>query len=265
MQRDAIGPLEDGGDDIARRRTVQVEDLARHERGFVEREAPKSDLFGEPFGQESCAPLPHGDAWVEFVAPIRGHDEQWQTGEPAGKPGKDLQAEIVRVGQVLQGNDRRSAPDRRQELDDVEDQQPALTAAVTLPDVLDTLDARRDLGADRGEGFRPRHGSPEVEERGRGDGDILRGRVPADGAEPQFRGTTLDRAEQSGLADARLAGEQQEPAIPRPGFLQPPVGHAEEIVAAEHDRAESSFEPAVPRRLPARRRSLGARPTRLAR
>ena len=57
MEREAIGPVEDRFDDVARRWQARRQQQGGHRRGVLEGQALQSDLLGLALGQETRSPV----------------------------------------------------------------------------------------------------------------------------------------------------------------------------------------------------------------
>ena len=87
------------------------------------------------------------------------------------------------------------------------------------------------------EGREPGHGPRQVEDRSRRDVAVLGGDRPRDRGEAAGLRLAPDGGQQPGLADPRLAGEQQELAPAGGDVLEPPIRELEQVVAPDEKRA----------------------------
>ena len=81
---------------------------------------------------------------------------------------------------------------------------------------------------------RPRHRMAEVEQQPAGELEVLRERRRGPDLHAPFDRPFLESAQQPGLADARLAGEQHHAPGARAGGVEPVADPSEQVVAAEH-------------------------------
>ena len=78
MERDAVGPFVDRGDDLTRRRQAGVEDEGRHESRLGAIERSEAHLLGDPLGQKPRPPVTQRGSGRRLVEPI-GPDHEERT------------------------------------------------------------------------------------------------------------------------------------------------------------------------------------------
>ena len=234
VERDPVGPLVDGGRDIARGRQAGVEDQRRDERrlGGIERDEP--DLLGDPLGDQPRAPLAKARPARHVLGPVVAGQQEAAIARPAGELGDDLEAHVVGPLEVLEDEHRRSGQRAEDQLDGLH--RPAAAAGRARP---------------RGPPCRARGArSPSVANAGRRTIDRARSRMDAAGtswscgatapstaANPRLSALRPDGAEEARLADPGLAGQQQELAVPGEDVVQAAVGELEQVVPPDEERA----------------------------
>ncbi len=80
------------------------------------------------------------------------------------------------------------------------------------------------------------HRPREVEDRRRRHVMVLGRDRPFDSGEPATLGLASDRAEQTGLADPGLSGQQQELSAAGEDVLEASVGQVEQVVTSDEER-----------------------------
>ena len=82
------------------------------------------------------------------------------------------------------------------------------------------------------------HGPGQVEHRCQRNLAVLRGQISLGQPEPGSVGLGQDRPKQAGLADAGLAGQQEQMTVTRRRLSDPPVGQVQQVVASDEERAQ---------------------------
>ena len=176
---------------------------------------------------------------MHLVGAQRRDDEHRQGWQPTAEVRDDLEAQLVAPVQVFQGEQHRSVIGHRGErVRGAQHQEPPPAVCVSrvlrrrghvLEPRHQPLPERRDVGADgTGENV------AEIEEQTRGELDVLGERTRGPQRETLRARQFLDRMQEPGLADAGLAGQQQEVAPPPAHLGQPTLREGEQIVPAEH-------------------------------
>ena len=125
VERKAVGPRVDRGDDVARRRQTGAEDERRHERRLLEGQGCESRLLGDALRQEPRPPLPQESARRELVGAIGADDQQRSIAGRPSELGEDLEAQVVRPLQVVEGEHVGTVKRADDQVDGLEDECPA--------------------------------------------------------------------------------------------------------------------------------------------
>ena len=145
-----------------------------------------------------------------------------------------LEADLVRPLQILEGEQGRpigGGDDRVREIPDQHASRAERVAAIA-PAHLEKLLAQGPEPGGRA------HRPGEIEDRREGDESVLRRQVTLGDPEAGRSGLVQDGAHQPGLADAGLAGEQDQlPAAAR-GLRDASLGEVEQVVAADEQGTE---------------------------
>jgi hypothetical protein len=236
MQGDAVAAVVDGGGD--RGRGGVAEQGRGQGSGLVPAQPGQADLLGQPLGEQPGPPLAHGQARVQLVAAVGPGDQQPPAGQPGGQVGDDLEAELVGPVQVLEDHQHRPVlADAAGGVGQVLDQQPPLPVPVA-PDPGELAQppghGLADLGQPGLTGLPQVAGQVEQQPAG-GLGVAGEGGRPDRRERPAGR-LVGDGGQQPGLADAGLAGHQQQVPPSADGRGESPAGQGEEVVAPHQDR-----------------------------
>jgi hypothetical protein len=147
--------------------------------------------------------------------------------------GDDLEAEIVGPLEVLETHERRSGHLGEDAVDDVHDE----LAAADLFGIDRRIAQREEVAAEPFEARHPQHRSSHVEDRSRGNVAVLRSQIAPDSGEASLLGLLVDRIEEAGLADPRLARDEEELAAPREHIVEPSIGELDQLVSTDQQRA----------------------------
>ena len=233
MERDPVGPLVDGGRDVARGGQPGVEDERRDQGGLGRVERGELDLLGDPLRHQPGTPLAKARPAWHVLRPVVAGQQEGPVARPTGELTDDLEAHVVGPLQVLEGQHRGTRQRGQDQLDRLHHEASPL-GVFGGEDGLVELEQRR---AECRELRHPDHRAGEVEDgRGR-DIVILRCDGSLDGGKAATRGLAADGAEQAGLADAGRAGQQEELATPREDVLETAIGEVEQVVAPDQERA----------------------------
>lgn len=107
VERNPIGALVDRGDHLARRGQPGGEDEGRHQGSLIEGERREPSLLGHPLGQEPRPPFPNDRIGRELIGSIGGHDQDRVVADTPRELRHDLEAQVVRPLEVLEGQHRR--------------------------------------------------------------------------------------------------------------------------------------------------------------
>ena len=243
------------------RRARAGQQLAHHAPGLDEVQTGERDLLGHPLEQEPGPPGPHRRVVVQLVGPQRPDDEQRQGRQPAGQVGDDLQAQLVAPVQVLQRQQRRAAGRRARPAGPPTSRTSSRRRRCASPAYADSSGTCSRSAtscrpnADRSALLGAGQPVAEVEQQAGRELDVLGrgGRGPQ--REPAGRRPLAELVQQPGLADARLAGQEQQLATAGARGVQAALGQQEQLVPAVH-RAGADV-PGHPR--PSHRCRCGAR------
>ena len=108
----------------------------------------------------------------------------------------------------------------------------------------------QEIVAKLGEGWDPQHRPREIENQGSRHDPVLRGYGAFRDLESAGRGLSPDRSQEPGLADARLARQQEEVAATLEGVGKPSIGQIEQVVAPDEQRAQERRDAAHPPSVP---------------
>ena len=203
---------ERGGRDALRQQ------LGHHPRRLLGGQPGERDLLGHPLQQQPRTPRAYGQVGVQLVGAHRPDHQHPPRPQPSGEVRDDVEAQLVAPVQVLQGQQHRAVVgEGEQPGDGVEDEQSSLAVGVAgagrrrgkSAQVVDQgLSDADDTGV-----VRARHRVTQVQQQARGELDVLRERRRTPHDEAPGGGQVVERLQEAGLADPRLAGEQQQPAL----------------------------------------------------
>jgi hypothetical protein len=183
-------------------------------------------------------PLAHRHPGIQLVAAVCPDHEERQLGKSASQPGQDLEAQVIGIAQVLEGDHRRCGGDRRQEIDDVEDEEPATSMRVDEPTRFQGEDPLEERVSQVLEWGGPGHRPRKVEEGRRGNLEVASEGLAPDRAAAARRCPPLDRAQEPCLASPRLAREQEEMAGPVPRGRETSSRQFAQVIPSDEDRTD---------------------------
>ncbi len=233
VERDAVRPREHRADHLARRRQARPEDERRHERRLVVGERRQADLLGEPLAEQPGPPLAMDRPGRELAQPVATEDEERPVGGASRQLPDDLEAELVRPLQVVEGEQRRTVDGLEDPVRDLVDEHAAVAEGIGPAVALEG----EQVGAQRPEVIRRAHAAGHVEDRRQRHLAVVRAeRADAD-VEPEGLRLADDRPHEPRLADARLAREQDAHAPAGGGLGELAIGEPERLVAPDEERA----------------------------
>ncbi len=233
MERDPTCPSEYGGRGPLRRREPRVEDQGRDEGGLRLRQRREPDLLRDPLGDEPCSPVPKARAGRHLLGPVVAGQEDLPVTRLSRQLRDDFEAHVVRPLKVLEREHRRA----RQRVEDPLDE---LHHEPTKLDVLGhpgRIAHVEQLPAEACERREPGHRPRQVEERCRRDIAILGCDRPGHRGEATSFRLAPNGGQQAGLADPRLAGEQEELAPAGGDIVEPPIRELEQVITPDEERA----------------------------
>ncbi len=232
-QRDAVAPLVELSHEFARYELA--DEGVREMRGPELVEAVESYLLGGTLVHDTGAPRGQGAAARRFVAAVGGDDEACGPADHRRHPLEHLEAELVRPVQVLDLEEGWTLADPiHNEVGEIADEQPMAPGRIPVVVV----------------------GVEQAVEQGVGEvGIAVLAKCPRKVDQHRTRhlgvsrpGTRRDRGwavqrvrdllQHPRLADARLAGQQQEPARTLAGFCPPLPDDDEHILPADEARRD---------------------------
>ena len=236
VQRDAVAALVDRRHHLGRHRPA--ERRAGHGSGLRQPQPRQPDLLGEPLADQAGPQVAHGQLGVELVAAVRASDQHRPGPEPAGQVAERVQAQLVGPVQILENQQHRGPRfGRHDQVGQVLHQQAAPVVRVTGAGG-DLTYPRRQALAEAGQRRLGRRCqvAGQIQQQARERLHVTREGRPAGNGEAAGPGAPRGRAEQAGLADARLARDEQQlaGALRSPG--QPGLDEGNVGVPADQNR-----------------------------
>jgi hypothetical protein len=228
VQGDAVAAGEDRAGHRGRQRGVG--DGGGHGGRVRGAQPGQAGLLGVPLVEQAGTPHPHRHPGIQLVAAVGTHDQHRQPGQPMCEPGQDLQGQVVRPVQVLQRHQHRlrTRPGLGERVGQAGDEQAPLPVTVAGVRLAEELCGVR---TESGEG---------VGDQPAGDVGVRGERGRADHGEAARRGPAGDLGQQAGLADAGLAGEEEQLAAAAGGRREPAVREGQQVVAAHQNGARGA-------------------------
>ena len=209
VQGEPIRPLVDRLHDLTRRGQAGVEDQGRHQSGLLAGEWGETDFLGQALADQPGPPFAEEGAGWQLLGSVGADDQHGTVADALRQLADDLEAHVVGPLDVLEIDEDGPAERREDPVDHVEDQDAARPECVGgLVDALGQQIVAEAAEA-RHRPERPR----EIHDQGGRDVDVLWGDRAVDDLEPLGPGLAADRAEEARLADAGLAGKEQELAV----------------------------------------------------
>ena len=144
VERDAVRPLVDGVDDLARRRQAGPEDERDHERRLVLREGLEAGLLGEPLAEQASRATRGGSSRpAARRAGTRRARSSGRSSPEARELADDLEAELVGPLEVVEGEQRRPVDGLDDAVGDVVDEDPPRSERVCAAAAVDARAAVR--------------------------------------------------------------------------------------------------------------------------
>ena len=235
MERNAVGPRVDRRDDVTRRRQTGAEDERRHERRLLQGQGGESRLLGDALCQQPRPPLPQESARRQLVGAIGANDQQRSIAGRPSELGEDLQGQVVRPLQVVEGEHGRAVKRADDQVDGLEDKSPA----PRLRDEDGLVGEIEELPSEVRPRLQARHRARHVEQRRRRHVAVLGSEEPGRRAEARLLRLRLDGGHELGLADAGFASQQEELPSTRRRLRQAAFGEIEQVVPSDQDWREA--------------------------
>ena len=230
------------------------------------REAGQTRLLGESLRQQARAPLADARARRLVLGAQGRHHQEREVREPARERREHLEAEVVGPVEILEREQRWLRRGVGQDVDQVEDEHAATLRSRGPPVVLRLREALDESFARGREARRPSHRPGEVPEDGLRHVLVLRRQAAARRPEAGAGRLPHDGAQQPGLADPRVAAQEQQVTTTGGDGFAPALGETEQVIATDDDRTDDRSDPGHGASLGARsrpasveRRMLGRR------
>ncbi|HET9681741.1 MAG TPA: hypothetical protein VFP19_06855 [Candidatus Limnocylindrales bacterium] len=234
VKRYAVGPLEDGVDDVAGCRQPAARDQ-RGDRGRLLAGQPwQPRFFSGPLGEQPRAPVAQHGARTDVLRSVRRDQEHAALARATGQIRQDFQAELVGPLEIVEPQHQRRCRGLGETVDDLGCQQ-TTSRALGLEGL---LRERQDILSERTQAIEPRGRATQVEKQRARDLLVLRrqlaGRIP----EALALRDPPDGPGEPRLANPRFSGEKQELPARLECLLGSTLRQLEDLVSADQQRRE---------------------------
>ena len=137
VERDAVRPLVDRLDHVARRRQLAAEDQGRGDGGLVDRQWAQPDLFGVALAEDARPPLAVDAIGRELVGAVARHQDERPLFRVPGQLADHLQAHLVGPVQVVEDEHGRPIDRLQDPVCRRADDQPARAERVAIVPAVD--------------------------------------------------------------------------------------------------------------------------------
>ena len=233
VQRDAVGPLLDRLDHIARSRQLAAKDQRRGDRRFLDRQRTKPDLLGVTLAEDARSPFSVDAIGRELVRPIARHQDERPIFRMTGQLADDLQAHLVGPMQVIEDEHRRAIDRVQDPISRRTDDQPARAEGVPIVPAVDGQQVLRQASPI----LTAAHAGGHLPDGGQRHLVVLWRHGTAVAPQPCRFGLSIGGPDQSGLANPCLPGEEDGAASPVQRLVDHVIEELKEIVATDEDGA----------------------------
>ena len=234
VEGDAVRPLVDGLDDVARRRQLAAEDQRRRDRRLLERQRLEASLPGMALAEHAGTPLAMERIGRELVGAVSRDQEQRSLVRVAGELADDLEAHLVGPMEVVEDEHRRPVDRLEDPIGGGPDEQPPRAEGVAVVRPVH----REQVRTERAEGRVLAHAVRHLADRREGDLAVLGCDAPAVDADARRLGLAGRRPDEPRLAQPGRAGQEQRVTAALDGLGDQLVDELEQVVTTDDDGTE---------------------------